>query len=267
MGASTSSGTVRGTILARNIGSPNGNTVTADSTVSLTLNGDYDTISIQTVGTYTGALTVQVTLNGSDWIALGGTTALINVSTAATSATIASASQGIFQADVSGFAGVRVTALAAFTGSVAVTLQAGTGAGVMGVDTPIVLATGTSTVGSFTQVANATPGTTTTNLNSAASTNAANVKTTAGVLYTVSAHNTTAADKFVRFYNKASAPTVGTDIPMMVVRVPANQSKEASFGEGMRFSTGIGHAITGAASATDATAVAAGDVLLAYNWI
>jgi hypothetical protein len=117
-----------------------------------------------------------------------------------------------------------------------------------------------------TPVTYATNGTTTSTLNSAATTNATSLKATAGILYAVTAMNTSAAIKYIRIYNKASAPTVGTDIPIMVIAVPATASKEVWFPVGIKFSTGIAYAITNAASATDATAVAAGDVQLLVNW-
>ena len=117
-------------------------------------------------------------------------------------------------------------------------------------------------------VATATPGTTQTSVNSAASTNAAVAKASAANLYCAMINNTTAAAKFVRFYNKATAPTVGTDTPVLVITVPANSSKEIEFGQlGKRFATGLGHAITNAAGVLDATVVAAGDVQLSYDWV
>lgn len=111
-----------------------------------------------------------------------------------------------------------------------------------------------------------TNGTTTSNLNSAATTNATNLKATAGLLYSVTANNTTAAAKFIRFYNLAAAPTVGTSTPVLVITVPANSSVSFSWPLGMTFSTGIGYSITNAAAYLDATAVAAGDVQLTVQW-
>lgn len=78
--------------------------------------------------------------------------------------------------------------------------------------------------------------------------------------------NASASTKFVRFFNKASAPTVGTDVPIMVVAVPATSSKEIEYVPAVRFGTGIAVAITGGAAATDATAVAAGDVQLLVSF-
>ena len=134
-----------GNITAQNVADPNGPNVTVGSTVTLPLNrGAFDTAAIQVTGTYTGILTVQVTIDGTNWISLAAATSLINMATAAQSATIASAAVGMWQLDVSSCVGVRVTALAAVTGTAVVTLVAGSGNGVVGIDTPITIAAGQS---------------------------------------------------------------------------------------------------------------------------
>lgn len=103
-------------------------------------------------------------------------------------------------------------------------------------------------------------------INSSASTNATVVKSSAGNLYSISAMNTSASAKFVRIYNKTTTPTVGTDVPIIVVAIPATSSKEITYTPGLRISSGIGVAITGGAAATDNTAVAAGDVQLLVSF-
>jgi hypothetical protein len=103
---------------------------------------------------------------------------------------------------------------------------------------------------------------------SAATTNATSVKASAGTLFSFAVSNVNAAARFLKFYNKASAPTVGTDIPILVVPVAANGMQWGSFADlGMRFSTGIAFAITGAGADSDATAVAAGDVKVVLNYV
>lgn len=125
----------------------------------------------------------------------------------------------------------------------------------------------TPTAGVAASSSAAVSGATTTRLNSAATTNATNVKASAGRLYKWLLTNTSAAAKFVKFYNKASAPTVGTDLPVLTVTVPANATVAFSDPIGWSFATGIGFAITGAVTDADATAVAAGDVLLTIEWM
>lgn len=102
---------------------------------------------------------------------------------------------------------------------------------------------------------------------SLATTNAVSIKATAGKVYAVSVMNSSAATKYVRLYNLAVAPTVGTSTPYKVIAVPAGTSKEVEFGTlGLTFGTGISIAITNLSPDNDATAVAAGDVrvLIAY---
>lgn len=106
----------------------------------------------------------------------------------------------------------------------------------------------------------------TTSMNSAASTNATLVRASqVGLLYMM-ANNTTASNKYVRFYAKSSLPVPGTDSPTMVFTIPPNSSKEVNFGAyGVNLSPGFGYAITGGAAFLDNTAVAAGDVQLCYS--
>lgn len=97
------------------------------------------------------------------------------------------------------------------------------------------------------------------NLTSAASTNAAVVKSSAGSLGELSIFNPSAAAVYVKLYNKNTTPTVGTDVPTVTIPVAAGALVTLEFGQmGKRFSSGIGIAITAAAVATDTAAVAAG---------
>ena len=100
-----------------------------------------------------------------------------------------------------------------------------------------------------------------------ATTNAVLVKASAGAISHIFASNTTAAWKFVKFYNKATAPVVGTDAPLFVIGIPPNDTLTIPLVMQLRFSLGIGFAITGGAATTDVTATAAGDVLLNFAWI
>jgi hypothetical protein len=98
-------------------------------------------------------------------------------------------------------------------------------------------------------------------VNSAASTNGALILTGTSGLQAFFASNTGATDAFVKLYNKATAPTVGTDVPEMVIKVPATGQVELTPGfNAYRFPLGLGIAITGLAADTDTTAVAAGQV-------
>jgi hypothetical protein len=97
---------------------------------------------------------------------------------------------------------------------------------------------------------------------SAATTNATSVKATAGTLYSVVAYNTTAAVIYVKIYNTAGAPVVGTDTPRLTLVVPPNGTLDFNVGgRGAAFSTGISFATTTGAADADATAVGAGAIV------
>lgn len=96
---------------------------------------------------------------------------------------------------------------------------------------------------------------------SAASTNATSVKASAGVVVGVQLTNTTAAFKYFRLYNKASAPTVGTDSPALVVGLPPNSTTAIHYPAGVSLALGVAYAITGAVADLDATVTAANDVI------
>ena len=104
-------------------------------------------------------------------------------------------------------------------------------------------------------------------INSAATTNATAVKATAGTLFSVAASNVGASAAYLKLYNKATAPTVGTDVPVLVIVIPAGGTVPVPLGTfGPRFSTGIALAITGGAADADTTAVAVAQVKVAVSY-
>lgn len=133
--------TASGNITTQNL-VPNG-AATAGSAVEITLNG-LSTLAIQVTGTYTGALSIQVTNDDSRWETITASN-IINSITGVASATIASAAIGVFQIDLSGFLKARITGLAAMTGTATVTLRAVSGTALVTIDNPF--PTGTNTIG------------------------------------------------------------------------------------------------------------------------
>lgn len=104
----------------------------------------------------------------------------------------------------------------------------------------------------------------------AATTNATSVKASAGTLDFCIAINETATVKYLKLYNKASSPTVGTDTPVGVIPIPASTTGAGVAlpipTQGLNFATGVAFAITGARADNDTTALAAGDVTLTYGY-
>lgn len=127
-----------------------------------------------------------------------------------------------------------------------------------------VVASSAVSVNSTPQVTSSTTGALTRHrLLSAATTNATSVKTTAGRVYDLHVFNNAATVKFLKLYNKASAPTVGTDTPVETYPLAIGQMTRISFEDiGNSFSTGIAYAITGAIADNDTTAVAVNDVVV-----
>ena len=101
---------------------------------------------------------------------------------------------------------------------------------------------------------------------SANSTNATSVKNSSGAIFNMIIHNTHSGGGggnnsiALRLYNKTTAPVVGTDVPMIVIHVAANSSKEINFTSGITFTDGIAYSITDGDTLLDATAVSADGV-------
>lgn len=96
-------------------------------------------------------------------------------------------------------------------------------------------------------------------LTSAASTNAAVIKASAGNLYEITISNVTTTAAYVKLFNKSTAPTVGTDVPILTIPAPAGVTTVLDLGSlGKRFAAGISLAITAAAAASDTAATVAG---------
>lgn len=104
---------------------------------------------------------------------------------------------------------------------------------------------------------------------SAASTNATSVKGSAGTLFSIEAFNTNAAPAYLKLYNKATAPTVGTDTPVRRYCIPGNVAGAGvvfAFPKGVTFDTGIAYAITTGAADSNTDAVAANEVLVNLSY-
>lgn len=102
---------------------------------------------------------------------------------------------------------------------------------------------------------------------SAATTNPNVIQPTKANLLTVVITNTAAQARTVKFYNKATAPAVGTDIPVLTITTQAGQSWTHNLEAGLHCPLGLGIGITATASDADTTVVAAGDVIVTALYI
>lgn len=96
---------------------------------------------------------------------------------------------------------------------------------------------------------------------SAATTNGTLASAVPCDVYGIIATNTTASLKYLKLYNKAAAPVVGTDTPFLTIALsPNNVVTFIEFSFGVYFNVGLSFALTGLDTDADATALAAGDV-------
>lgn len=97
---------------------------TAGSAVELIVPANAPVVSIQVSGTYTGALSVQAATDSVNYVTLAAGTAITNVAAGTGAATITTGQVGVFSINPSGALRIRVTGLAAMTGTAIVTLRA-----------------------------------------------------------------------------------------------------------------------------------------------
>lgn len=146
--------------------------------------------------------------------------------------------------------------------------QMGTlGQAVMTGSAPVVLASDQSAIPTYPKVPATANGETSSRVNAAATTNATSLKASAGNIANIDVFNVAAYDVYLKFYNKASAPTVGTDTPVWTVPIKAGQGYARSFPSGKSFATGIAYAITKLQADADTTVLVASDVTGAIDWI
>jgi hypothetical protein len=252
----TLTGRAASTVVSGSLGALN---ATLDGTTDL---GGYGSVRMQVAGTFTGTITFQVSNDQTNWI-----TKTLNTQNAGAGNT--APITGIWFGDI-GARYFRANMTAYTSGTATVTLVYSAVPAAIPASTVYTLASSTfkssGTAPATTDSAlvvttspNAVAAATAFTATSAATTNATSTKTSAGNLFTVTISNPSAATVYFKVHNKATAPTVGTDVPVATIPVAATSSVTQQFGAyGMRLTTGLAWAVTGAFAATDTTAVAAG---------
>lgn len=102
---------------------------------------------------------------------------------------------------------------------------------------------------------------------SAATTNATAVKTTPCKLGFLAVSNVNAAARYLKVFNKASAPTVGTDTPVLNICIPGGGAAGAFTNVpiplgGLNFSLGLSFALSTGSPLLDNNAVAANEIAI-----
>lgn len=254
--------TVTGTITA------SGQSVAAD--VSRASN-----ISVHIIGTFAGLnVTFEGSLDGTNWF--GVQAVRTNAATIeTTSGVVANTLAYAWELSVNAFGNFRVRATAWTSGTATVVIVPGIGATEPAptVPTHAVTISGTpATTTTMTSTTIAAPaatiaGSSIAKIVSAASTNATNAKSSAGRLLGWELFNSSASAKYVKIFNLAVAPTVGSSTPVFTIGLPAGGHAVLNGLNPITFATGIAYAITGAYADLDTTAVAAGDVVGALFYV
>lgn len=103
---------------------------------------------------------------------------------------------------------------------------------------------------------------------STADTNGVSLKGSAGQIYAIQVSNIHSTDKrYLKLYNKASSPTVGTDTPVKTLTLFPGQSLTLYWEVGLPFTTGIAYAITSWLADNDTGAIGANEVMLNIDYI
>lgn len=93
---------------------------------------------------------------------------------------------------------------------------------------------------------------------SAATTNATSVAVGATQLRDLNIENLTGTIYYLKLYDKATAPTVGTDLPVQTFALRANDRTAPLLPAGLKFTAGLAFALTAGAPNADNTAVVVG---------
>lgn len=219
----------------------------------------WGSVLIQILGTFVGTVTFQASNDGANWVS----TSAINVSQAGYVTTATGV--GCFVIPInSAYVRARLTAYTSGTvTAVAFLSPEGQDISPATISANATLVAATVLAGDFGMGVRSTStnASTSAKVVSAASNNLTSVKATAGRVYGYTFSNTTASFKYVKLYNKASAPVVASDVPVDVIAIPPNDNVAYMNPFGVSFGTGIAYAITGGAADTDATNTAANDVI------
>ena len=98
-------------------------------------------------------------------------------------------------------------------------------------------------------------------VSAAASDNSTLVKNAAGRVYAIQGYNAAASVRYLKLYNKATAPTVGTDTPRKTLALPPLSAFAFDFPVGLSFATGIGFGLVTGSADNSTAAVTAADIV------
>lgn len=97
-------------------------------------------------------------------------------------------------------------------------------------------------------------------VSAANTTNATLAKGAAAQLYGIAGYNAAAAIRYVKLYDKATAPAVGTDVPKITLVIPASSAFQFNWPTPIEFRVGLGYGLTTGVADNDTGALTAADV-------
>ena len=233
---------------------------TTGSAVAFNALNNSATVSIHvTANTLNQILVPQISLDGTNWVSLG-VTGLVNLNTNAYSATIAAGTSGYWQVSIGSDYAFRMVCQSICTGSASVLLQASPAIANVGIDMP--LPPGTNLIGNVGINAVTTGGASFSHLVATNTTNATNIKNTAGKVLGYAISNTSATAFYLKFHNTTAVPTPGSGV-VLSLYVPVTSTITGQFAAdiGLNFSTGIGITTTAAVADADTAIITAGSIL------
>lgn len=101
----------------------------------------------------------------------------------------------------------------------------------------------------------------------AGSTNATNVKASAGRVVGWSAINTTASFRYIKLHNTAGTPTAGSGVVLTIAIPPNSFNNMPLGGGGLGFATGIAYTMVTGVLDADTAAVTANDIVFDLFWL
>ena len=243
-----------------------------NTTLTLATAG-YDTVvvTVSCAAGISGGVLVWEVFDGVNWIPIKGfrTDSYLSDQSIALSASLLKA----WQLSVAGFpqTRVRLSTVIAGAGNVGIAAIVSSAPDVSGVtvglDPNSPLPAGTNLLGSANVAASAAAGFSKSRLVALGTTNATNVKASAATLAGFSIINVAGAARFVKFYDLASAPVVGTSAIALTVELLATTQVSQFFGDaGIAFTAGLGYSTTQFIADSDTTAIAAGDIIMTLFW-
>jgi hypothetical protein len=103
---------------------------------------------------------------------------------------------------------------------------------------------------------------------SAGNDNATVVKTTAGQLAgVIHVGNVIGSPRYLKFYDKTTAPAPASDVPVFVFYIPASGSVTVPVPHGIAFKKGIAYIMVTGIANTDDTSTGAGDCIASFSYL